>query len=363
MKKIIFGLLMSISYNVLCHEYNSNALTAINYEKKTVKNPIIVATIDTGLSDNENISKYVNTKETGLVSSTFCSNSINALSIKKCNKSTNEIDDDNNGYVDDVNGWDFVNNRSWFNDNHGHGTHVAGIIASKKYGVAHGTLIMPLNYYIMENDYEKAMKLSKKYKTSNFGELALLMSTEGLNYAVDNGAKIINYSGGGPFSSQSELSALKNAERKGVLVIVAAGNEGSNLNIKTNEYFPCSYNLPNVICVGNYNQINNTMAESSNYGKSVDVFAPGYSILSDSRINEKKNLTGASQSTPYVTGLAALIWSENPSLTYSEVKKIILNNVSVNINLKSYSKTNGVIDFKKSLNSVDSINRKIAVKN
>ncbi len=211
----------------------------------------------------------------------------------------------------DPHGWDFAKNTGTLRDPHGHGTHIAGIIAGNGHGadsfkgVCPGVRIMALRYYD-----EKAA-----------GDVNLTNTVKAINYAVDHGANIINYSGGGAMFSTPEYSALKRAEEKGILVVAAAGNEHTNSD--KDLYFPAAYNLKNIISVTAID-VNGVILPSSNWGvQKVHVAAPGNQILSTLPNNSYGFMTGTSQATAFVTGIAALLMSENPKLTVAKVKSLI----------------------------------------
>ncbi len=192
-------------------------------------------------------------------------------------------------------------------DFHGHGTHVAGIIKS----IHPNVRIIPIKYFS-----EKAS-----------GEQNLVNSIKALEYAVDMGVDIINYSGGGPeadpFNAKRELEIVKKAKQKGILIVAASGNNGSNIDIKENAYYPASYNLDNILSVGAYDQ-NLELLKSSNYGVgTVHVAAPGYRINSSS-VKTNARMSGTSQATAFVSGIAALIKANHPELSYTEIKNIIV---------------------------------------
>jgi subtilisin family serine protease len=214
-------------------------------------------------------------------------------------------------------GWNFVNDRANPLDDHGHGTHVAGIIGAVAdpqtgvSGVAHHVSIMAVKYY----------------SDSNPGSVNLRNTVRAVNYAVDHGAQIINYSGGGPEPSEEEYLALKRAEAKGILVVSAAGNEHQNTDIPENKYYPAAYRLSNMISVA-ATDIHNNLLASSNWGKSrVDVAAPGDNIYSTLPGGRYGYMSGTSQATAFVSGLAALLLSEDSSLTPQQLKEIIMGSV------------------------------------
>ena len=239
----------------------------------------------------------------------------------------------NNGKVDDLNyGVDFSKDRKIKgapNDNHGHGTHVSGIIKS----------IFP-----------EVKILALKYYNPNASGLDNLNSTvEALKYAVDNNVDVINYSGGGPEPAMEELRILKEAERKGILVVAAAGNEESNIDDKAKAYYPASYGLKNIITVTAHDE-DLKILPSSNYGKqSVDIFAPGYRIKSSLQNGRAGYLTGTSQATAFVTGVAALIKSEFPSFSTDKIKEIIKASAKEEFTMEGKCATGGRLDAGKAL--------------
>ncbi len=212
-----------------------------------------------------------------------------------------------------VYGYDFVKNKPNPTDEHGHGTHVAGILGATMNtkvgisGVAHKVSIMAVKYFAENN--------SGAANTRN--------SIAALNWAIDHGAHILNYSGGGAEFSAEEYMALKRARDKGVLLVAAAGNERQNTDLAENFYYPCAYRLENIICVAATN-IKNEMLSSSNWGKvRVDVAAPGENIFSTIPNGKYAYMSGTSQATAFVTGLAALLLSKNRTLKPDQVREII----------------------------------------
>lgn len=209
-------------------------------------------------------------------------------------------------------------------DTHGHGTHVAGIVKSV---------------------YPDAKILTLKYYNPNASGQDNLNSTiDALRYAVKMGVDIINYSGGGPEPSLEELKILKEAEKKQILVVAAAGNEESNIDIKSNAYYPASYGLSNIIAVTAHDKRTQVL-NSSNFGrKSVDISAPGYRIKSSLPNGRAGYLTGTSQATAFVSGVAALIKAEFPSITTRQIKAIINKSAYKEINLMSKCISGGKLD-------------------
>lgn len=222
-----------------------------------------------------------------------------------CDKSRNGVDDDSNGFVDDVYGYDFALDRGQLDDKHGHGTHIAGIIAGDSgYGIAPDVKLI----------------IAKYYDPKAPGNNNLLNTVRAIRYCTQRQADIINYSGGGLEPSALEIKAIEEAKTptgRPILFIAAAGNERSNSDIK--KYYPADYDLPNIISVTAIDSDLNVLS-SSNYGSnSVDIAAPGKSIMSLIPGGKFGNMTGTSQATAIVTGAAALIKTKFPDYSASEI--------------------------------------------
>lgn len=224
-------------------------------------------------------------------------------------------------------------------DQHGHGTHVAGIVKS----------IFP----------EVKILALKYYNPKATGQANLEATIKALKYAVDNNVDVINYSGGGPEASVEELRILKAAEKKGILVIAAAGNERSNIDDKRHAYYPASYGLSNIITVGAHDDSLNIIP-SSNYGKNtVDIAAPGHRIRSAIPGNGAAYMTGTSQATAFVTGVAAMIKSKYPNMKFDQVKNIIL---SSSLKVKTFEGKilgSGKLDAARAIELADTVNQKL----
>lgn len=212
-------------------------------------------------------------------------------------KNSNEIDrnkrdDDSNRFVDDSYGWDFVNNSSRsYVDESGHGTHVSGIITK-----TNGSKVMPIK--VIEN---------KKGSMSNV--------IRGIKYATDQGADIINFSIGSQKDSKALQTAIKYAEKKGIILVAAAGNNGDE-----SKYYPAAYD--SVISIGATDE-NDKILKRSNHGKWVDVYAPGESIVSTLPGHKYGYKSGTSQSAAAVTAKIVDIKTNYPSLTRSSIQKIL----------------------------------------
>lgn len=237
-------------------------------------------------------------------------------------------------YNNDEYGFDFVTGKKNPSDAHGHGSHVAGIIGATAknnagaIGVAPNVCIMAVRYY----------------SDTATGAQNLANTVKALNYAVDHGANIINYSGGGAEFSMREMQAIKRAEAKGIIVVAAAGNEYQDTDQDGNAYYPAAYGLSNIIAVAATN-IHNQILPSSNWGKKhVHVAAPGENIFSTLPKGRYGYLTGTSQATAFVSGLAALILSEYPSLKPVEVRDIIMKTADKFDSLKDKVASGGRIN-------------------
>jgi len=220
------------------------------------------------------------------------------------------IDNDNNGFVDDVYGWNFSENVANGLDDHNHGTHCAGTIG----GVGNnGMGVVGVNWNVSI--------LPVKFLSAQ-GSGSLDAAVQSIQYATQAGVNIMSNSwGGGPYS-QALYDAIQEAGQKGILFVAAAGNESNDND--ANASYPASYQLDNVLSVAatdNRDQI----ANFSNYGRTkVHVAAPGVKILSTVRNNDYAVFSGTSMATPHVSGIAALMLSANPSLTYAQIKDTLI---------------------------------------
>lgn len=224
-------------------------------------------------------------------------------------------------------------------DSHGHGTHVAGIIKS----IFPEVKIMALKYY----------------NPMASGQANLDSTIKALEYAVDQNVDIINYSGGGPEPSAQELAVLKKAEKKGILVVAAAGNEKSNIDRKKNAYYPASYGLSNIITVAAHDQ-KLKLISASNWGKkSVDIAAPGLRIKSAIPGNGAGYMTGTSQATAFVTGVVALIKSKYPEFNYQQVRNIIISSSLKTKTLKGKVLGGGKLDASRAMDVAHHVHTKL----
>jgi thermitase len=249
------------------------------------------------------------------------------------------VDDDKNGYVDDINGYNFVGKKGDSKDDHGHGSHVAGTIGARGNnqkdvaGVNWNVRIMALKFLSAQ------------------GSGSLADAILAIDYATKMGAHLTNNSWGGGGFSQALMDSIKRASDKSILFIAAAGNNGTNNDVTAQ--YPANYNLPNVISVAAISN-DGTKASFSCYGlKTVHIAAPGNYILStipialDTQDGKKDGLAswrGTSMATPHVAGVAALVLSKYPGMTAADLKDRILKTAVPLASMKGISVTGGLLN-------------------
>ncbi|MDZ8066130.1 MAG: S8 family peptidase [Nostoc sp. DedQUE08] len=249
---------------------------------------VVVAVVDTGVDYNHEDLKnniWTNSKEIA----------------------GNGIDDDGNGYVDDTYGWNFADQNNNTLDDNGHGTHVSGTIAGENNnygvtGIAYDAKIMPV----------------KALDSSGSGSYSSI--SKGIRYAVDNGANVINLSLGGGSSNRTLESAINYASSKGVIVVMAAGNDGDS-----SPDYPARYASKSGIAVGAVDK-NNNLADFSNRSGTnpiAYVTAPGVKVYSSVPNNQYATYSGTSMAAPHVAGIVALMLSANSNLTDAQVRQIV----------------------------------------
>jgi hypothetical protein len=231
----------------------------------------------------------------------------------------NGIDDDGNGYIDDIYGIDTANNDSDPMDGNGHGTHVSGTIGARG---NNGLGVVGVNWQV---------KIGQCKFLSDSGTGSTADAIECLQYIrnlkVNKGVPVVatnNSWGGGPFE-QALYDAIAEHMNQGILFIAAAGNAGTDND--NNPHYPSNYFLPNIISVAATDH-NDALAiftlGASNYGlRTVHVGAPGKSILSTWPGNTYNTISGTSMATPHVTGLAALLKAHNPSHNWIAIRNLI----------------------------------------
>jgi len=288
--------------------------------------PITVAVVDTGVDFNHEDLKEV-------------------MWINSNEIAGNGIDDDQNGYIDDIHGINTLvrdqTGKATGNvlDTHSHGTHVAGTIAAKQNnkkgiaGIASNAKIMALR------------------TVPNNGDETDVDVAEAFIYAAKNGAKLINCSFGKYKNEGGNLipDTLEHiAKNYGVLVVAAAGNESSDIDKRPT--YPASFGNDNLLIVASTAK-SGSLSGFSNFGKiNVDIAAPGSSIYSTVPKNGYESMSGTSMATPTTVGVIAELWSQRPELNYQEIKDLVMNTVISNPNFKNKMQSGGKIDLYEAFN-------------
>jgi subtilisin family serine protease len=234
--------------------------------------PVVVAVIDTGADIAHSYVRSSLWRNPGEI----------GFDQKGHSKTNNGIDDDGNGFIDDVYGWNFVEDSKNLTDEVGHGTHIAGLIG--------------------QNPEVRLMILKAM---SSASDNSLSPSVKAIDYAVKMKVDLINYSGGGITPSPDEKEALARAEKAHILVLAAAGNERRNTD--RNGFYPADYELTNILSVAAVD-LSGELLPSSNFGThSVHLAAPGLRVLSSLPGEKYGWMTGTSQATAQVTLAASLL--------------------------------------------------------
>ena len=243
------------------------------------------------------------------------------------------VDDDGNGSLDDIYGYNFVKDSGDPLDDHNHGTHIAGII-----GASHNRKGM---MGIMKN----VSLMALKFITAR-GRGETIDAVRSIDYAVKNGARVLSNSWGGVKESQALKEAIESARDAGVIFVAAGGNSAHD-NDKSPIY-PACYDVDNIISVGAMNAFGKKALFSS-YGKlMVDVFAPGVQVLSTVRDGKYRRMSGTSMSTPMVAATLGLLLSQNLDLFYSDAIDRIIRNSIENKDLLKYGQ-GGRLDIYRTL--------------
>lgn len=275
---------------------------------------VIVAVIDTGVDYNHQDLKdnaWINTAE------------LNGAP---------GVDDDGNGYIDDIHGMNFSEaTKPVANglDDHGHGSHCSGVIGAKGddglgiTGINWNVRIMPVKFLSAE------------------GGGTLEGAILAIDYATKMGANILSNSWGGGGFSQALKESIERSNQAGALFVAAAGNDSNN-NDSTPTY-PATYDVPNILTVAAVDN-RGAIANFSNYGKrTVHVGAPGVNIYSSIVGGQYDSWSGTSMATPHVSGVAALLLANEPNLTAVEMKERIISTTRPFAGLKNKTKSGGIV--------------------
>lgn len=305
------------------HVYAQNA-----WDLHTGSHEVVVALIDSGVDRN-----HEDLKE-------------NLWVNKKEKLGQPGIDDDKNGFVDDIYGYDFVNNDSDPSDDNSHGTHLASVIGAKgnngigMTGIAWNVQLMSVKVLDASNSQENLEIIAK-----------------GIHYAVDNGAKIINASFAFAYTDdemdRKVQAAIQYAENHDVLVVAGSGNDGEDL-----DYYPmvpAAFNNSNIITVTASDTEGWPLSFANISVKSVDLSAPGSKIWGLLPKGGAKFWGGTSQATAITTGVAALVLSKYPNLKPKEIRQRIMKSANHNPRFKGTSITDGLLDAYKALKPGDDV--------
>ena len=239
------------------------------------------------------------------------------------------VDDDENGYVDDVYGYDFSGDDADPMDGHGHGTHCAGVIGAMHNetgiaGVMQDVKILPIKF------------LSDSGRGTTEGAI------KSIDYAVSRGVNVMSNSWGGGRFNEALLDAIKAADEAGIVFVAAAGN--SRRNNDTIDAYPANYEVDNIISVGAMDGAGRK-ASFSNYGsEKVHVFAPGVNIYSTVQNDSYRSMSGTSMACPHVSGVVGLMLSQDVSLTPKEIRDALVNTSIETDRLGDYSLSKGRVD-------------------
>ncbi len=288
------------------------------WEFTTGEDDVVVAVIDTGcnvghpdLSDNI----FVNTAEIP----------------------DNGIDDDSNGFVDDLRGWDFLDDDAIPNDETGHGTHVSGIVGARgdngigTSGIGWNIKVLPLKVGDSTGLSSSAIAEALRYVSSFKG----------------NGVKIVatNNSYGSSAPNSVARTEIKVHEDIGIVFVAAAGNAGEDIDATGNSQYPAGFPESNIISVANSTQ-GDDLSFGSNFGvESVDIAAPGQEVYSTYRDNGYDFLTGTSMSSPIVAGAVALLAAHEPGLSATELRQRVFDSAEPLDSLSGKVATGGRIDL------------------
>lgn len=301
----------------LSFQWALNQIRAFDAWKQATGKGVVIGVIDTGIDffhpDLVN-NLWINTKEDLNKNGTFEPWQYNELR-NGISGDLNGMDDDNNGIVDDVIGYDFVNQLipnlgDWSspdpipNDEYDHGTAVSGVIAAEQYngigisGLAYNSKIMTCRVFDVTGN-------------ASASDIATAIL-----YATLNGAKILNFSFGEKYSSPLMHDAIKFAFSQGVIMVASSGNDGSDA-----PHYPSDY--PEVISVGGSDSEGKRWKDS-NFGGNLCVLAPAQSIITTTPNKSYGMKSGTSLSAPYVSAAIALMLEKNPNLTFYDIKSILM---------------------------------------
>ncbi len=288
------------------------------WEFSTGEDDVVVAVIDTGC----------NVDHPDLLDNIF----VNAAEIPD-----NGVDDDGNGFVDDVRGWDFLDDDANPNDETGHGTHVSGIVGARgnngigTSGVGWNIKVLPLKVGDSTGLSSSAIAEALRYVSSLKGNGVNLVAT--------------NNSYGSSAPNNVARTEIKVHEDIGIVFVAAAGNAGEDIDAAGNSQYPAGFPESNIISVANSTQ-GDDLSFGSNFGvESVDIAAPGQEVYSTYSGNGYDFLTGTSMASPIVAGAVALLAAHEPGLTATELRQRVFDSAEPLDSLAGKVVTGGRIDL------------------
>jgi hypothetical protein len=285
------------------------------WQQEKPAHEIVVAILDSGLDlTHEDIDPailWVNPGETG-------------LDAEGRDKATNGVDDDGNGFIDDVHGWNFVRNTNSIQEDQYHGTPLRSDHRFPRHnGIGIAGMAGGMGIRLM------VVKI--------FGLGGTLYSKDiarAVKYAVDNGARVLSNSYGTPSFTQEMKDAIAYTESIGALFVCASGNSRKNLDDPEAQDYPSCYGIANQLVVGAVD--NNDRSTFCNFGSMVEIAAPGQHIFSLFPKNTYRSLSGTSQACPMVAAAAGMVWARNPTWTWREVKQALLKGADQVVGLGRY---------------------------
>ncbi|HYF35324.1 MAG TPA: S8 family serine peptidase, partial [Prosthecobacter sp.] len=266
---------------------------------------------------------------------------VDNLWVNPAEVANNGVDDDGNGYVDDVRGWDFVGNDNLPSDDHGHGTHCSGTIGA----VGHNSTGVAGVCWDVSLVALKFLNAAGNGITSD--------GVEAVAYATRLGVSVTSNSWSGEEYSQSLKDAIDQANAAGILFVAAAGNSGVNLDLFG--AYPAAYTSPNLISVAALTSTD-TLADYSNYGLvTTDLGAPGSDIFSTLPGGGYGLKSGTSMAAPHVAGACALIKGRRPQLQHLQIKELIMRTTDATAALSAKTVSGGRLNLHNALAAADDI--------
>ena len=288
------------------------------WEFSTGEDDVVVAVIDTGCL----------TSHPDLVENIF----MNTDEIPN-----NGIDDDSNGFIDDVRGWDFLDDDANPNDETGHGTHISGIVGARgnngigTTGVGWNIKVLPLKVGDNTGLSSSAIAEALRYVSS--------LKQKGVNVVATNNS----YGSSSPNSVAR--AAIQVHEEIGIVFVAAAGNAGENIDAVSSSQYPAGFPETNIISVANSTQ-GDELSFGSNYGiESVDIAAPGQEVYSTYLDDDYEFLTGTSVASPIVAGAIALLATYEPGLSANEIRQRVFDTAKPLESLSGKISTGGRLDL------------------